>query len=49
MSYPFQIKSQEEYHKTYKESMENPEKFWATIAENFLWRKKWDHVLELEF
>jgi acetyl-CoA synthetase len=49
MSYPFQIKSQEEYNERYKESVENPEKFWADVAENFLWRKKWDKVLDWNF
>ena len=49
MSYPFQIKSLEEYHQRYKESVEAPEKFWADVAENFLWRKKWDKVLEWNF
>ncbi len=36
MSYPYQIKSLEAYHKDYNESVENPEKFWANVAENFL-------------
>jgi acetyl-CoA synthetase len=49
MPYPFQITSAEQYHKDYKESVENPEKFWANVAENFLWRKKWDKVLEWNF
>ncbi len=49
MSYPFQIRSFEEYQQKYKESVEAPEKFWADIAENFLWRKKWDKVLEWNF
>ncbi len=49
MPYPFQIKSLEEYHQCYKESVEEPEKFWADVAENFLWRKKWDKVLEWNF
>ena len=49
MSYPFQIKSLEEYREKYKESVEAPEKFWADVAENFLWKKKWDKVLEWNF
>ncbi|MEP6683721.1 MAG: acetate--CoA ligase [Parafilimonas sp.] len=49
MSYPFQIKSAEEYKQRYKESVESPEKFWANIAEDFLWKKKWDKVLEWNF
>jgi acetyl-CoA synthetase len=43
------IQSFEEYKKAYKESVENPESFWASIAEDFVWRKKWDNVLEFDF
>lgn len=49
MPYPFQIKSLEEYHQRYKESVETPEKFWAGVAENFLWKKKWNEVLNWNF
>jgi acetyl-CoA synthetase len=49
MSYPFQITSLEQYHKDYKKSVEDPEGFWAAVAENFHWRKKWDKVLEWNF
>jgi len=49
MSYPFQIKSQEQYEKAYRESVDRPEEFWASVAENFLWKKKWDKVLEWNF
>jgi acetyl-CoA synthetase len=49
MEYPYQIRTLEEYHETYKKSIENPEEFWANVAENFLWRKKWDKVLEWNF
>ena len=49
MLYPHQIKSVEQYQLAYKESIENPEKFWAEIAENFQWRKKWDKVLNWNF
>src|SRR5215472_14426309 len=30
----------------YKRASEDPEKFWAEIAEDFDWVKKWDRVLE---
>src|SRR5690349_19197166 len=40
------IKSLEEYEKIYKESVEQPEKFWGKIAEELHWFKKWDKVLE---
>ena len=49
MSYPFQIKSLEQYHTDYKRSVDEPEAFWAEVAENFQWRKKWDKVLEWNF
>src|SRR5579871_6418757 len=49
MSYPYQIKSFDEYKEAYKKSIENPEAFWSNVAENFLWRKKWDKVLEWNF
>lgn len=44
-----QIKSLEAYHQTYKFSVEQPEEFWAGIADNFLWKKKWDKVLSWNF
>lgn len=49
MSYPFQIKSLEEYHLAYQKSIENPSDFWADVASHFVWKKKWDHVLEWNF
>lgn len=49
MSYPFQIKSLEQYHQDYKRSVDEPDAFWASVAENFQWRKKWDKVLEWNF
>jgi acetyl-CoA synthetase len=49
MSYPYQIKSFEEYQIAYKKSVENPESFWEEIATNFKWHKKWDAVLNWNF
>lgn len=49
MSYPYQIRSEEEYHKAYAQSIEQPDVFWASVAENFRWRRKWDKVLEWNF
>jgi acetyl-CoA synthetase len=40
------IKSLEEYERIYRESLEQPEKFWAGIANELHWFKKWDRVLE---
>jgi acetyl-CoA synthetase len=41
-----QIKSLAEYEALYKESIEEPEKFWARAADELHWFKKWDKVLE---
>ncbi|HMR92638.1 MAG TPA: acetate--CoA ligase [Chitinophagaceae bacterium] len=49
MSYPYQLKSYEAYREAYRQSVENPEAFWAGVAENFYWRRKWDKVLEWDF
>ena len=49
MTYPYQITSIEAYHKAYKKSVEDPDSFWSSVAENFQWRKKWDKVLEWNF
>ncbi|MCU0322041.1 MAG: acetate--CoA ligase [Chitinophagaceae bacterium] len=49
MNYPYQITSFEQYQEDYKKSIEEPESFWANIAEHFTWRKKWDSVLNWNF
>lgn len=43
------IRSFEDYQAKYKHSVEAPEEFWAGIAENFVWKKKWDKVLDWDF
>ena len=43
------ITSIDEYQEVYKDSVNNPEAFWAGIAEEFQWRKKWTKVLEWDF
>src|SRR5438105_2678894 len=40
------IQSLEEYERIYRESVEQPEKFWGRIAEELHWFKKWSKVLE---
>ncbi|HUO61270.1 MAG TPA: AMP-binding protein, partial [Candidatus Acidoferrales bacterium] len=40
------IKSLEDYERIYKESIEDPEKFWGSIAKELHWFKPWDKVLE---
>ncbi len=49
MSYPYQINSLAQYHADYKAAAENPDAFWASVADNFYWRKKWDKVLDWNF
>jgi acetyl-CoA synthetase len=49
MSYPYQITSHEQYKEVYKRSVEDPEGFWGDVAETFVWRKKWDRVLNWNF
>jgi acetyl-CoA synthetase len=43
------IKSFEEYQKIYKESEKDPEAFWANLATQLDWYKKWDKVLVEDF
>src|ERR1700761_2583100 len=40
------IKSMDEYRALYRQSMDEPEKFWAGLAEKLHWFKKWDTVLD---
>lgn len=43
------ITSPSEYQQVYQESVQHPEKFWADVASDFVWRKKWDKVLDWDF
>jgi acetyl-CoA synthetase len=43
------IRTFEEYKTAYQKSIENPEAFWAEVAEQFTWYKKWDSVLSGSF
>lgn len=44
------LSSLAEYDRLYRESIEEPEKFWADQAEqNLVWFKKWDKVCEYDF
>lgn len=43
------ISNLEEYLQKYKESIANPEGFWANIAEANFWHQKWDNVLDWRF
>ena len=41
-----QIKTLEEYEHIYRESIDEPDKFWSRIAGELHWFKKWDKVLD---
>jgi len=41
-----QISSLEQYESLYRESIEDPEKFWATVAGDLHWFKTWDKILD---
>ena len=43
------INSLADYKRVYQYSITEPENFWASIADTFYWRKKWDQVLEWDF
>jgi len=45
----FQIKSFEEYEKTYRYSVEHPKEFWAAVAAHFHWFEPWENVLSWNF
>ncbi len=38
------VKSLDDYQKKYQKSIQDPEAFWAEVAEDFHWFKKWDRV-----
>lgn len=44
-----QINTFEQYQEVYQQSINEPEEFWSTIAENFLWKQKWNNVLSWNF
>lgn len=43
------IQSISDYRQQYQKSVDNPEQFWAEVAEGFFWRKKWKKVLQWDF
>lgn len=49
ISQDLRLRTLSAYEEAYKESVENPEKFWGAVAEKFLWKKKWDKVLKYDF
>jgi acetyl-CoA synthetase len=46
----YHIKNLEEYYQVYRKSVRHPEVFWEEVAEeHFVWRKRWDKVLDWDF
>ncbi len=43
------ITSFADYLEKYRDSVADPEGFWANIAESHYWQKKWDNVLDWKF
>ncbi|GAB4035419.1 acetate--CoA ligase [Spirosoma jeollabukense] len=43
------IRTFDEYQAAYQKSVEDPEEFWAEIAQNFQWRKPWTKTLQWNF
>ncbi len=43
------LKSMDEYRKMYQRSIDDPEGFWAEMAEDFHWFKKWDKVRSFNY
>src|SRR5512147_1830596 len=45
-----QIKSRKQYEELYKQSIRDPEDFWAERASELLhWERKWERVLKYDF
>ncbi len=44
-----QIHNFEQYQAAYKQSVEDPESFWAEIAQEFQWQKPWKKTLDWNF
>jgi acetyl-CoA synthetase len=45
----YKIKSLEQYFRHYRKSVNEPEKFWAEVARNFQWERRWDKVLDYDW
>jgi acetyl-CoA synthetase len=44
-----EVSSEDGYQQAYSKSVSDPEGFWSEIASAFIWKKKWDKVLEWNF
>ena len=45
----YRIRTFDEYKHEYEKSVKDPEGFWAEKASQFVWKKKWDKVLDWNF
>jgi acetyl-CoA synthetase len=43
------VPSMDAYEEIYARSLDDPEAFWADVAERITWRKRWDRTLEWDF
>jgi acetyl-CoA synthetase len=43
------IQSLKDYQQQFRNSVEDPEKFWGEVANDFVWKKRWNKVLEWDF
>jgi len=44
----FKILSKEQYHDEYQASIQDPQKFWSEIADNFFWFEKWQKTMNCD-
>ncbi|GAA5220373.1 acetate--CoA ligase [Membranihabitans marinus] len=44
-----QIRNWDDYQNNYQKSVEDPEKFWGEIADQFIWKKPYKKVLDWDF
>jgi acetyl-CoA synthetase len=42
------IRSLEDYERLYRESVEDPDKFWGSVAKELHWFNPWDKLLECD-
>ena len=49
MNFPYQLQTMEQYQEAYAQSVQDPQAFWAAVADNFTWQKKWDKVLDWNY
>ena len=43
------VQSIDQYQTMYRQSIEDPDKFWGEIAGQFVWDQKWDRVRDFTF